>query len=145
MSSNFSALDCIISVCIRGGECVNKAPMQSLHFHSSVKFSASFDSTERPAGSPGCSVHAVNGNSALLYRCQWPGGTPEAQLSFPTLNTSSSGSGELSMTVDDFKGLDGTDVACLIHHPTYQGQCNVTARKLSTILSLAYSGFKNGS
>lgn len=132
-----------MSVCKSDGEYVTKAPMQSLHFHSGVQFCASFGSTERPTGSPGCSIHAVNGNSALRYRCQWPGGTPEAQLSFPTLNTSSTGLGELSVTMDDLEGLDGKEVACLINHPIYQGQCNITARKLSNLLSLPYSGFKN--
>ncbi|XP_041964053.1 V-set and immunoglobulin domain-containing protein 10-like [Alosa sapidissima] len=87
-----------------------------------------------PAGSPVCSVHAVDESAALQYHCQWPGGTPGAQLSFPTLNTSSAGIGELNMTVDNPQGLDGTEVACVVHHPVYQGQCNITARKTAGLL-----------
>ncbi|XP_062394567.1 V-set and immunoglobulin domain-containing protein 10-like [Sardina pilchardus] len=89
---------------------------------------------ESPAGSPVCSVYAMDESTALRYHCQWPGGTPGAQLSFPALNTSTPGIGELNVTVNDPQSLDGTEVACVIHHPVYQGHCNTTARKTAGFL-----------
>ncbi|KAL2084069.1 hypothetical protein ACEWY4_019587 [Coilia grayii] len=101
---------------------------------SQVNKSVTVNVYESPAGSPVCSVHAADGNLALHYRCEWPGGTPEAQLTFPALSTASMGLGELNLTVDDPLDLDGMEVSCLAHHPVHQKQCNITARKTAGFL-----------
>ncbi|XP_029927368.1 V-set and immunoglobulin domain-containing protein 10-like [Myripristis murdjan] len=81
---------------------------------------------ERPLGNPQCSVQSVN--SDLQYHCQWLGGTPMAQLSFPQLNTTSSGAGDLSLTVTASDDLNGKTVTCIAAHPLLQNNCTVTAR-----------------
>ncbi|XP_063054834.1 V-set and immunoglobulin domain-containing protein 10-like [Engraulis encrasicolus] len=94
---------------------------------------------ESPVGSPVCSVHAADDSSALQYRCLWPGGTPEAQMTFPALNGSMTGIGDLNLTVDDPQELDGWEVSCLAHHPVHQKRCNITASKPADFLSSVYS------
>ncbi|XP_036393862.1 V-set and immunoglobulin domain-containing protein 10-like isoform X3 [Megalops cyprinoides] len=83
---------------------------------------------ERPSGDPMCSVTGVNGNQDLQYRCQWAGGTPEAQLSFPVLNATSSGSGDFNLTRKPSQDLNGKEVTCVASHPFLQRNCSVTAR-----------------
>lgn len=134
-------MGCIVSaVCVKCEKgCFTKhkhTHKQSRRFQSGIQFSACPGSVESPAGSPVCSVHAADGNSALHYRCEWPGGTPEAQLTFPALSTASMGLGELNLTVDDPLDLDGMEVSCLAHHPVHQKQCNITARKCFFFLLL---------
>ncbi|KAK2844913.1 hypothetical protein Q5P01_011572 [Channa striata] len=83
---------------------------------------------ERPSGNPMCSVQSVT-NTSLQYLCQWPGGSPQAQLSFPALNTSS-GAGSLSwiVTVTPTDNLSGRTFTCIANHPVEQNTCNITAR-----------------
>ncbi|AWO96251.1 putative V-set and immunoglobulin domain-containing protein 10-like [Scophthalmus maximus] len=82
---------------------------------------------ERPSGNPTCSVQSVNVNADLQYHCQWLGGTPLAQLSFPALSSTSSGAGNFSMTVPASDTFNGKTVKCMAVHPVEQNQCNITA------------------
>nr|XP_019948298.1 PREDICTED: V-set and immunoglobulin domain-containing protein 10-like [Paralichthys olivaceus] len=82
---------------------------------------------EKPPGDPICSVQSVNVNAALQYHCQWPGGTPLANLSFPALSNSSSGAGNFSLTVTALANLNGKAVTCKAAHPVQQNKCNITA------------------
>nr|XP_046254681.1 V-set and immunoglobulin domain-containing protein 10-like [Scatophagus argus] len=81
---------------------------------------------ERPLGNPVCSVHSVN-NTHLQYYCLWPGGTPQAQLSFPLFSNTSSGARNFSLTVAASDNLNGKTVTCMADHPTEQNKCNITA------------------
>lgn len=85
--------------------------------------------TERPSGNPTCFVQAAF-NSSLQYHCEWPGGTPQAQLSFPALSSSSNGAGNFSVTVTASDNLNGKTVVCIADHPAEQNKCNITAGKL---------------
>ncbi|KAK2909938.1 hypothetical protein Q8A73_007653 [Channa argus] len=67
-------------------------------------------------------------NTSLQYHCQWPGGSPQAQLSFPELSNSSNGVGHFSLTVTPTDYLNGKTVTCLANHPLEQNKCNITAR-----------------
>ncbi|XP_034554610.1 V-set and immunoglobulin domain-containing protein 10-like isoform X2 [Notolabrus celidotus] len=82
---------------------------------------------ERPAGSPLCSVQSVHNNTDLQYHCRWSGGTPEAQLHFPVLSSSSSGAGNFSLNITASDNLNGRLVTCMANHPIEQNKCNVTA------------------
>ncbi|XP_074540422.1 V-set and immunoglobulin domain-containing protein 10-like [Halichoeres trimaculatus] len=82
---------------------------------------------ERPSGSPLCSVYSVNNNTDLQYHCSWLGGTPEAQLHFPALSSSSSGAGTFSLNVTASESLNGRLVTCTANHPLKQNECNITA------------------
>ncbi|XP_034468084.1 V-set and immunoglobulin domain-containing protein 10-like isoform X1 [Hippoglossus hippoglossus] len=84
---------------------------------------------EKPSGDPICSVQSVNVNAALQYHCQWPGGTPLAQLSFPELSNSSSGAGNFSLTVTALANLNWKTVTCMAVHPVEQNKCNITASR----------------
>lgn len=81
---------------------------------------------ERPSGNPMCSVQSVN-NVNLQYYCMWPGGTPQAVLSFPTLSNTSSGAETFSLTFNASDNLNGKTVTCMADHPVEQNQCSVTA------------------
>ncbi|XP_070692265.1 V-set and immunoglobulin domain-containing protein 10-like, partial [Pempheris klunzingeri] len=81
---------------------------------------------EVPPGDPMCSVQAVN-NMYLQYYCQWSGGTPEAELSFPALSNTSSGAGNFSLPVIASDYMDRKTVTCMADHPIEQNKCNVTA------------------
>ncbi|XP_068426801.1 V-set and immunoglobulin domain-containing protein 10-like [Clinocottus analis] len=81
---------------------------------------------ERPMGDPQCSLQSVN-NVDLRYHCQWLGGTPQAQLSFPALSNSSSGAGNLSLTFTASHDLDGKTVTCMADQPVEQNNCSITA------------------
>ncbi|KAI1894821.1 hypothetical protein AGOR_G00119700 [Albula goreensis] len=94
---------------------------------------------ESPTGIPVCSVQGVNADKELQYRCLWPGGTPEAQLSFPALNGSVIGSGDLNMTVTPSEDLNGKEVTCLGSHPFLQHNCSVTARGPADFLPLVWT------
>lgn len=85
-------------------------------------------STERPLGTPVCSVQSVN-NTELQYQCQWLAGTPPAQLSFSVLNESNSGAGILSLNVTAVNTLNGKTVTCIADHPVEKNNCDITARK----------------
>lgn len=85
-------------------------------------------STERPLGSPVCSVQSVN-DTELQYQCQWLAGSPSAKLSFPVLSNSSSGAGFLSVNVTAVNTLDGKTVTCVADHPVEKNNCDITARK----------------
>ncbi|KAI3361269.1 hypothetical protein L3Q82_013450 [Scortum barcoo] len=76
---------------------------------------------KRPLVNPMCSVQSVN-NVELQYHCLWLGGTPPAQLSFPALSNSSSGGGNLSLTVAASDNLNGKTVTCMADQPM-QGIC----------------------
>ncbi|XP_030639065.1 V-set and immunoglobulin domain-containing protein 10-like [Chanos chanos] len=80
---------------------------------------------ESPIGSPVCSVIAVNGNTELQFRCLWPGGIPEALLSFPTLNSTSGGLGDFNITTAVSQNLNGMEVICTAEHPLHQEQCGI--------------------
>lgn len=83
--------------------------------------------TESPSGSPVCSVQAVN-NVDLQYHCAWVGGTPPAQLWFPALSNSSSGAGNLSLTVSATgHHLNWKTITCTAEHPIRQESCSITA------------------
>lgn len=84
--------------------------------------------TERPLGSLTCSVQSVNGTN-LQYHCGWAGGTPQAQLSFPTLSSAGSGAGDVNLTVAATDDLNGKLVTCMADHPIEQNDCNITASK----------------
>ncbi|XP_053289600.1 V-set and immunoglobulin domain-containing protein 10-like [Pleuronectes platessa] len=84
---------------------------------------------EKPSGDPICSVQSVNVTAALLYHCQWPGGTPLAQLSFPELSSNSSGAGNFSLTVTALANLNFKTVTCMAAHPVEQNKCNITASR----------------
>lgn len=91
---------------------------------------------EIPSGSPACSVHAVN-SVDLQYLCEWFGGTPPAQLSFPALSNSSSAAGNLSVTVAAAAGsdLNWKTVTCTAEHPIRQDGCDITASQLLKTLT----------
>ncbi|XP_028984666.1 V-set and immunoglobulin domain-containing protein 10-like isoform X2 [Betta splendens] len=88
---------------------------------------------ERPAGDPVCFIQTVN-RSSLQYECQWPGGVPQANLTFPQLNSTSSGVGNFSLSVPAFTHLDGKAVTCNASHPTEAKTCTVTARSPADFL-----------
>ncbi|XP_053182873.1 V-set and immunoglobulin domain-containing protein 10-like [Scomber japonicus] len=81
---------------------------------------------EKPPGNPVCSVQAVN-DVELQYHCQWSGGTPQAQLSFPDLNDTGSGAGNFSLAVTASENLNGKTVICMAEHPMEKNKCNITA------------------
>ncbi|KTF97214.1 hypothetical protein cypCar_00023824, partial [Cyprinus carpio] len=83
---------------------------------------------ESPSGEPLCSVQAVNGSAALQFLCLWPGGAPEAQVSFPGLSVNASGYGNYSMTINDIQSLNGREIICKAEHPLIQTQCSVIPR-----------------
>ncbi|KAM8869428.1 V-set and immunoglobulin domain-containing protein 10-like isoform 2-T2 [Spinachia spinachia] len=80
----------------------------------------------RPAGHSTCSVHSVN-DVDLQYHCQWPGGTPPARLSFPALNATRNGVGNLSTILPASHDLDGKTVTCMADHPVELSNCSITA------------------
>lgn len=82
--------------------------------------------TEIPTGSPVCSVQSVN-SVDVRYHCEWLGGTPDAQLSFPALSNTSTGAGNFSLTVTATDNLNGKTITCVAEHPTGQNRCNTTA------------------
>ncbi|XP_064804603.1 V-set and immunoglobulin domain-containing protein 10-like [Oncorhynchus masou masou] len=82
---------------------------------------------ESPTASPLCSVNAVNGNVDLQFHCRWPGGTPEALLSFPALTNATSGAGDFNLTIPASQDLNGKMVLCRANHPLRQTWCNITA------------------
>ncbi|XP_033837331.2 V-set and immunoglobulin domain-containing protein 10-like isoform X1 [Periophthalmus magnuspinnatus] len=81
---------------------------------------------EKPKGSPVCSVRSL-ADVELQYECAWPGGTPEAVVSFPGLNNSSSAPGHLILNMSAADSLSGTPVSCTASHPVQPGMCNITA------------------
>ncbi|XP_075962973.1 V-set and immunoglobulin domain-containing protein 10-like [Anarhichas minor] len=81
---------------------------------------------ERPSGDPTCSVQSVN-NVDLQYLCRWSWGSPQAQLSFPALSNTSSGAGNLSLTVTASHNLAGKTVTCMADHPVELNNCSITA------------------
>ncbi|KAK9514170.1 hypothetical protein VZT92_027656 [Zoarces viviparus] len=81
---------------------------------------------ERPSGGPTCSVQSVN-NVDLQYLCRWSWGSPQVQLSFPALSNTSSGTGNLSLTVTASQNLDGKTVTCMAYHPVELINCSITA------------------
>ncbi|KAM9798459.1 V-set and immunoglobulin domain-containing protein 10-like [Neosynchiropus ocellatus] len=81
---------------------------------------------ERPPGEPVCSVQSED-DLSLLYHCQWPSGSPLAQLSFPALSSTSSGQGNFTLNVAAADSLDGETVVCMAEHPTETKDCNITA------------------
>ncbi|XP_038132249.1 V-set and immunoglobulin domain-containing protein 10-like [Cyprinodon tularosa] len=83
---------------------------------------------ERPLGDPTCSVLSVN-NTDLQYQCRWAGGTPNAQLTFPHLSTTSTGAGIFSLTVTDASSFDEKTVVCNAEHPIEHKTCSVTASR----------------
>ncbi|KAM4600444.1 V-set and immunoglobulin domain-containing protein 10-like [Polymixia lowei] len=91
---------------------------------------------ERPTGNPLCSVQSVK-NNGLQYLCRWPGGTPEAQLSFPALSNTSSGAGDFTLTTIPSSDLNGETVICTADHPLQQNKCNITARSPVNFLPIA--------
>ncbi|KAJ8289194.1 hypothetical protein COCON_G00018530 [Conger conger] len=97
---------------------------------------------ERPSGSLMCSVGG-NATEDLQFRCRWPGGAPEAQLSFPALNGSVSGSGDLNLTVTPTPSLSGREIVCTARHPLLQQNCSVTARS-HVINTLSVPSFQEG-
>ncbi|XP_077086012.1 V-set and immunoglobulin domain-containing protein 10-like isoform X3 [Siphateles boraxobius] len=82
---------------------------------------------EAPSGGPYCSVQTVNG-ALLQFLCVWPGGAPEAQVSFPGLSQSASGYGNYSITINDTQRLHGQEIICKADHPLNQTQCSVIPR-----------------
>lgn len=89
--------------------------------------------SESPSGEPLCSVQAVNGSAALKFLCLWPGGAPEAQVSFPGLSVNASGYGNYSMTINDIQSLNGREIICKAEHPLIQTQCSVIPRKSCSV------------
>ncbi|XP_048010122.1 V-set and immunoglobulin domain-containing protein 10-like isoform X1 [Megalobrama amblycephala] len=83
---------------------------------------------EPPSGGPLCSVQAVNGSAALQFLCLWPGGAPEAQVSFPGLSDNASGYSNYSITINDIQRLNGQEIICKAEHPLNQTQCSVIPR-----------------
>ncbi|XP_043116225.1 V-set and immunoglobulin domain-containing protein 10-like isoform X2 [Puntigrus tetrazona] len=84
---------------------------------------------EPPGGEPLCSVRAVNGDAAALqFLCLWPGGAPEARVSFPGLSVNASGYGNYSVTVNDIQSLNGREIICEAEHPLIRTQCSVIPR-----------------
>ncbi|XP_072316665.1 V-set and immunoglobulin domain-containing protein 10-like [Eucyclogobius newberryi] len=81
---------------------------------------------KRPKGSPVCSVRSLS-DVHLQYECSWPGGAPEAVVTFPGLSNSSRAPGRLSLNVTATDSLSGTPVSCTASHPLQQGMCNITA------------------
>ncbi|RVE63000.1 hypothetical protein OJAV_G00162850 [Oryzias javanicus] len=88
---------------------------------------------ERPSGSPVCSVLSGS-NDSLLYDCDWMGGTPQASLSFPALNSTITGEGNLRLTLPASADLNGKTVTCQADHPIQQNTCNITARNPKVFL-----------
>ncbi|XP_035276236.1 V-set and immunoglobulin domain-containing protein 10-like isoform X2 [Anguilla anguilla] len=88
---------------------------------------------ERPLGSPLCSVGGT-GSGDLQYRCKWPGGNPQATLSFPALNASRSGSGDFNLTAAATPTLSGKEIICIGRHPLAPQNCSVTARGPAELL-----------
>ncbi|XP_064156644.1 V-set and immunoglobulin domain-containing protein 10-like isoform X2 [Anguilla rostrata] len=88
---------------------------------------------ERPLGSPLCSVGGT-GSGDLQYRCKWPGGNPQATLSFPALNASRSGSGDFNLTVAGTPTLSGKEIICMGRHPLASQNCSITARGPAELL-----------
>lgn len=89
--------------------------------------------SESPSSEPLCSVQAVNGGAALQFLCLWPGGAPEAQVSFPSLSVNASGYGNYSMTINDIQSLNGREIICKAEHPLIQTQCSVIPRKSCSV------------
>ncbi len=85
--------------------------------------------SESPSGEPLCSVQAVNGDAALQFLCLWPGGAPEAQVSFPSLSVNASGYGNYSTTINDIQSLNRREIICKAEHPLIQTHCSVIPRK----------------
>lgn len=94
-----------------------------------ITFSQLWLKTERPLGSPSCSVMSGN-NTSLKYQCEWAGGTPQARLSFPELSNTSSREGNISLTVSASTDLNKKTVICMADHEIEQKTCNITASKL---------------
>ncbi|XP_054477132.1 V-set and immunoglobulin domain-containing protein 10-like [Anoplopoma fimbria] len=88
---------------------------------------------EKPSGDPMCSVQSLN-NVGLQYHCRWSGGSPQAQLSFPALNNTSSAAGNLSLTFNASPDLDRKTVTCMADHPVKQNNCSITAASPSMFL-----------
>ncbi|CAM4696419.1 unnamed protein product [Leuciscus chuanchicus] len=82
---------------------------------------------EAPSGGPSCSVQTVDG-ALLQFLCLWPGGAPEAQVSFPGLSHNASGYGNYSITINDTRRLHGQEIICKADHPLNQTQCSVIPR-----------------
>lgn len=89
--------------------------------------------SESPSGEPLCSVQAVNGGAALQFLCLWPGGAPEAQVSFPGLTVNASGYANYSITINDIQSLNGREIICKAEHPLIQTQCCVIPRKSCSV------------
>ncbi|XP_067305598.1 V-set and immunoglobulin domain-containing protein 10-like [Pseudorasbora parva] len=83
---------------------------------------------ELPRDGPSCSVQAVNEGAALQFLCLWPGGAPEARVSFPGLSHNTSGYGNYSTTINDIQRLHGQEIICKAEHPLNQTQCTVIPR-----------------
>ncbi|XP_056619212.1 V-set and immunoglobulin domain-containing protein 10-like isoform X2 [Triplophysa dalaica] len=83
---------------------------------------------EIPSGEPLCSVQATNENLGLQFLCVWPGGVPEARLSFPGLSVNDSGEGNFSITPNDTPNLNGEEIICIADHPLIQTQCRIIPR-----------------
>ncbi|XP_057196122.1 V-set and immunoglobulin domain-containing protein 10-like [Triplophysa rosa] len=83
---------------------------------------------EIPSGEPLCSVQATNENLGLQFLCVWPGGVPEARLSFPDLSVNDSGEGNFSITPNDIPSLNGEEIICKADHPLIQTQCSIIPR-----------------
>ncbi|XP_070767481.1 V-set and immunoglobulin domain-containing protein 10-like [Enoplosus armatus] len=81
---------------------------------------------ERLSGNLMCSVQSVN-NVDLRYHCWLSGGSPQTQLSFPSLSSTTSGAGNFSLTIPASDNLNGKTVTCIAHHPVEQKKCNITA------------------
>lgn len=90
---------------------------------------------EAPSGGPACSVQTVNG-ALLQFLCLWPGGAPEAQVSFPSLSLNASGYSNYSITINDTQRLHGQEIICKADHPLNQTQCSVIPRKSSSVSHL---------
>nr|XP_055068024.1 V-set and immunoglobulin domain-containing protein 10-like [Misgurnus anguillicaudatus] len=85
------------------------------------------DIYEIPSGEPLCSVQAVSETRGLQFFCLWPGGAPEALLSFPGLNANESGVGNFNITPSDIQKLNEKEIICKAEHPLIQTQCSVIA------------------
>ncbi|KAA0702648.1 Carcinoembryonic antigen-related cell adhesion molecule 1 [Triplophysa tibetana] len=84
--------------------------------------------TEIPSGEPLCSVQATNESPGLQFLCVWPGGVPEARLSFPGLRVNDSGERIFSITPNDTTSLNGEEIICKADHPLIQTQCSIIPR-----------------
>ncbi|XP_016110345.1 V-set and immunoglobulin domain-containing protein 10-like [Sinocyclocheilus grahami] len=94
---------------------------------------------ETPSSEPLCSVQAVNGGAALQFLCLWPGGAPEAQVSFPGLSMNASGYSNYSMTINDTQSLNGREIICKAEHPLVQTQCSVIPRSPVDFLPVIFT------